>query len=164
MDESSLKPTRIRGWALALGAGVAIPALVLIVIEATLMVGVAVTGTNLRLPDVSLNLAEAVAVRDGAEMMRLLEGGEDPSRRQSVREGLLEGKVVQATPLEAAVSIRRTELVDTLYAHGASADQESWRRMVCFATRQESNDIVALLKAHAPSAVEATCAEEEPLW
>lgn len=162
---ASTAPKSTERWGgVVIAAAVAVPAILLILAEAVVMVGAAFTGTNLRVPNVVLNLSEAVAVRDGAEMMRLLERGDDPNTRRLVREGLLEGRAVEATPLEAAISIRRSELIGLLYANGAAPDAASWQRLVCYAEQQNFDDVAEVLMAHRPSGVETMCTGNETLW
>jgi hypothetical protein len=68
-----------------------------------------------------LTLSEAVIVRDAAESLRLIRAGHDPSRAWPVRADLSEtGHDDVMTPLEAAVAIRRVEIVHLLLEHGAA--------------------------------------------
>jgi len=67
-----------------------------------------------------LTLSEAVIVRDGAESLRLIRAGRDPNRAWPVRADLSEtGRDDVMTPLEAAVAIRRVEIVHLLLEQGA---------------------------------------------
>jgi hypothetical protein len=68
-----------------------------------------------------LTLSEAVIVRDAAESLRLIRAGRDPNRAWQVRADLSEtGRDEVMTPLEAAVQIRRLEIVHLLFEHGAA--------------------------------------------
>jgi hypothetical protein len=77
-------------------------------------------GINPFWPTPDVNVAEAAAVRDHAEVVRLIEAGQDPNRRWPVRADIIDGDSHTMTPLEAAVEIRRLELVKLLVRHGAS--------------------------------------------
>ena len=76
-------------------------------------------GANPFWPVPDLNVAEAAAVRDHAEVVRLIEAGQDPNRTWRVAPDLIDGSEHALTALEAAVEIRRLELVQLLLRHGA---------------------------------------------
>jgi hypothetical protein len=148
----------------ALGVAAAAPVMVLLVLEAFALTATGITGDNPRVPDVTLNLTEAVAVRDQAEMMRLIERGDDPNRREPVREGLLEDDTVNAMPIEAAVSLRQPELVSLLYQNGAALGAEDWRRLTCYAKREELASVLKVLTEHMPAGAAMDCAGDETLF
>jgi hypothetical protein len=151
-----------RAWALSLV--VSAPALALALVEASVL-GIALFGSHPRWPDPALNLSEATAVRDNAEVIRLLERGDDPNARLTVRAGLLgNDAAVSATPMEAAVSIRRTELMSLLFRRGAALRDDDWRRLRCVAERQEFGDVVRILDQHRGPASQSACTGEERLW
>lgn len=125
----------------------------------------AMFGNHPRWPDHHLNLAEAAAVRDHAEVIHLIERGEDPNARRPVRPGLVGNEVeVAATPLEAAISIRRPELIGLLFERGARPSPADWLRLRCSAQALEYGDIVAMLDARRPDGVEIRCTGNESLW
>lgn len=66
-----------------------------------------------------LNLAEAAALRDRGEVARLLSEGQDPNATYRVRRGVVERYAVQVTPMAAALSARRDEIVQLLLEAGA---------------------------------------------
>lgn len=68
----------------------------------------------------SLNLAEAAALRDRGEVARLVAEGADPNATYSVRSGILGRGAVQITPIGAARSARRDEVVELLLEVGAT--------------------------------------------
>ena len=144
-------------------AAVAIPAVLLLLMETIALVATAVTGENPRAPVVTLNLSEAVAVRDGAEMVRLIESGEDPNARRPVRAGLLGDDAVNATPLEAAVSIRRSELMVWLYDSGARTDAATWTRLWCAAHDELFAEVQAELNARKPPDAATECTGSETI-
>jgi hypothetical protein len=148
-----------------IAAAAAGPAAIVVLLEAAVLLGAAV-GHHPWWPDLDLNLSEAAAVRDHAEVARLLERGEDPNARRPVRAGLLgNDDVVEATPLEAAVSIRRAELMDVLFTAGAALAPGDWGRLRCWAEAHEYDDVVARLDMHRPASAGAVeCHGEENLW
>lgn len=66
-----------------------------------------------------LNLAEAAALRDRGEVARLLAEGEDPNATYSVRRGVVRESAMQMTPMAAALTARRDEIVQLLLDGGA---------------------------------------------
>ena len=88
-------------------------------------------------PRQRLNLSEAAAVRDVAEIVRLIESSEDPDAARDVRPGLLADTAVRATPLEAAVAMRDPEIARVLLANGAVMDAPVWTRLRCAADGEE---------------------------
>jgi hypothetical protein len=66
-----------------------------------------------------LNLAEAAALRDRGEVARLLTEGADPNATYRVRRGIIRRSEVQMTPLGAARSARRDDVVEILVDAGA---------------------------------------------
>jgi hypothetical protein len=67
------------------------------------------------------NVAEAIALRDGAGAARLLEEGAGINEIGLIRAGILSAQPVLATPLEAAVLVDAAPMFDYLTAHGARA-------------------------------------------
>lgn len=148
-------------WPLAAAAG---PAIVIAAVEAVVLV-IALFGNHPRWPDMQLNLSEASAVRDHAEVVRLLRAGESPDARRPVRPGLVgNDAVVEATPLEAAVSIRRTEVVNLLFEYGLRPSSAEWRRIRCAAQALDYGDVVDTLDARRPTGSTSTCSGDERLW
>lgn len=142
---------------------VAAPALLLAAIEAAFLVG-SVADSQLRWPRYTMNLAEASAVRDAAEVVRQLEAGADPNRRRTVRAGLLADEPIAVTPLEAAVMVRRSELVRMLHQHGARLEPDAWRRGICGAERDGLEEIAAALALFAPPDAQLSCTGDEEPW
>ena len=62
-------------------------------------------------PPDDVNVSEAVATGNYAELVRLLEDGADPTRSSSVRAPLLASQTVVVTPLEAAVLVRNATMM-----------------------------------------------------
>jgi hypothetical protein len=86
---------------------------------------------------VQWNLSEAAAVRDLAEVARLVEAGEDPNVARDIRAGLLSGNVIRLTPLEAAVGGNDARIIRVLVANGACMDASIWNRLRCLADNDE---------------------------
>jgi hypothetical protein len=66
-----------------------------------------------------LNLAEAAALRDRGEVARLIAEGQDPNATYRVRRGMVQRYAMQMTPMAAARSARRDEIVEILLDAGA---------------------------------------------
>jgi hypothetical protein len=105
-------------------------------------------------PDQHLNLSEAAAGRDDAEVMRLIGDGEDPNAARPVRAGMLADQPVHVTPLEAAVLARRGIIVERLLASGAAVDETTWNRLRCLA---EGTEGAGVLDRHRPGRAVMRC-------
>lgn len=155
-----MRLTRLR-WLLVTAAA---PAVVLASLEAANLM-IAAVRDHPQWPNTYLNLSEAAAVRDHAEVVWLIESGENPNTRRPVRPGLVQNDMeVEATPLEAAISIRRAELVSLLFERGARPSPADWLRLRCSAQALEYADIVAVLDTRRPDGVEIRCSGDESLW
>lgn len=155
-----MRLTRLR-WLLVAAAA---PAVVLASFEAANLM-IAAVRDHPQWPNTDLNLSEAAAVRDHAEVVWLIESGENPNTRRPVRPGLVQNDTeVEATPLEAAISIRRAELVSLLFERGARPSPADWLRLRCSAQALEYADIVAVLDTRRPDGVEIRCSGDESLW
>jgi hypothetical protein len=107
-------------------------------------------------PDDRLNLSEAAAARDEAEVTWLIGYGEDPNVARSVRAGLLFDHAVELTPLEAAVVSQRTIMVERLLHNGVVMDARVWSRVRCLAGGSE---MPSFLDRRRPPGAEARCDE-----
>jgi hypothetical protein len=146
---------------LMLAAG---PALALASVECGVLLWGAVAG-HPRWPDEYLNLSEAVAVRDTAEVVRLIEGGVDPDGRFMVRPGLVDNdRQVRITPLEAATAIRHAELVELLLERGARPTPDAWLRLRCVGEASGDEDLVAALNKANSGPDTPHCTGTETLW
>ena len=67
-----------------------------------------------------LNLAEAAALRDRGEVARLIAEGADANATYTVRPGIFRDYAMEMTPMGAAVSARRDEIVEILMDAGAA--------------------------------------------
>jgi hypothetical protein len=105
-------------------------------------------------PDQKLNLSEAAAARDEAEVLRLIGQGQDPNMPHDIRAGLLFDHTTRLTPLEAAVMSQRSSMVERLLANGAVMDAELWNRLRCLAGGYE---MPRFLDQHRPAGVVMRC-------
>jgi hypothetical protein len=129
------------------------PCLVLAVASAWWTVG-ALTGNGLWPPD-EVTLSEAVATRNNAEAVRLIEKGANPNQPGYVRDGLLtNGYAVTVKPIEAAVGAQRADSLRMLLDNGASIDQEELTVLRCLEQARHDSGVSELLAAQATSAVD----------
>ena len=90
------------------------------------------------------NSAEAAGMGYAADVIRLLESGEDPTRIQPVRPQVISSSVLHATTAEAAVWSRQLELVQVLDARGAITPAER-PALACLAADLRIEDVVEYL-------------------
>jgi len=147
----------------SLVVAVAGPAVVLAVVEASMLVAAIFTDHPLWRSE-ALNLAEAAALRDAAEIVRLIDLGHDPNARRTVRAGFLDGDAHEVTPLAAATYSDRPELVDLLMSKGTKLDAASWARLRCFAQEQGRDDAASALDAWRPASATLNCSGSETVW
>jgi hypothetical protein len=122
------------------------PCLVLALMSAWWTAG-RLAGDGLWPPD-EVTLSEAMATRNNAEAVRLIEGGADPNQPSDVRDGLLtNGYAVTIKPIEAAVGAQRADAVRTLLANGAAVDQEELRVLRCLEKARPDAGVRELLAA-----------------
>ena len=106
-----------------------------------------VAGTDPFWPTPELNVAEAALVRDHAEVVRLIQLGHDPNRSWPVRADVNDGRAATMTPLEAAIRIRRLELVELLLRHGARVTPVERPGLIELAKTSDAPDIAEYLEA-----------------
>jgi hypothetical protein len=134
---------------------VAGPCLVLVLVSAWWTVG-GLAGNGLWPPD-EVTLAEAVATRNNAEAVRLIESGANPNQPGHVRDGLLtNGYSITVKPIEAAVGAQRADSVRMLLANGVSVDQEELKVLRCLEEARRDSGVRELLAAQSTSAVDCT--------
>ncbi len=103
------------------------------------------------------NLSEAVALRDGAAAVRLIEQGQDVNGPGEVRARLILDDTAMLTPIEAAAGARDEAIVQLLFDLGASPDAAGWRRAFCIS---DADRVREILKAHRPPGAVDDCAEQ----
>lgn len=93
----------------------------------------------------SLNVAEAAAAGDAAEVLRRLQGGEDPRRMYDVRPQFISSSVQHATLLEAAMWSRRVQMFVMLDRAGLLVNDATRRELICLAEDLSLPDVVEYL-------------------
>jgi hypothetical protein len=111
-----------------------------------------------------LTLAEAAALRDNGEVVRLIHAGEDPNRPGTVRAELLRNDAQVVTPLEAAVGIDRPDMVETLLENGAVLDAMTWTHLMCFAISIEADEAIQFLDQRRPAGASTVCDHVRTPW
>ena len=144
-SELTRTTTGRRSVARALEAAIVAPHVVAFAAMLWLVAGW-IAGADPFWPIPAMTLSEAAAVRDHAEVVRLIEEGHDPNRKWSVRAGLLDGDAHAITPLEAAVRIRRLALVELLLRSGAAPGADERSALVGTALAAGAADIAAFLR------------------
>jgi hypothetical protein len=112
-------------------------------------------------PHEEINLAEAAGAREEAEVVRLIEQGQDPNARYPVRAGFVFDRNVRLTPLEAAVLNDDPTIAAQLFARGASLPGASWVALRCVAPGLR---VVPILDAHRPAGTTLECAGVKTPW
>lgn len=133
-----------------LDIALAAPAVLWLAVAAAVLVAVLAGFRALAAP-ADLTLPEAAALRDQAEVLRLIGRGADPNAAASIRRGMLRGNEVRMTPLEAAVEARHLEVVQLLVRHGADVDAANVPVLLCLARSVRAAEIVAFLERQQPS-------------
>ena len=99
-------------------------------------------------PQPTLNVAEAAAVNNAGEVVRLItKEGQDPNKAWPVRAGLLGRNALMMTPLDATIVIRREPLVPVLLRHGVIIPESGPERtaLICRAVFYEADRILEML-------------------
>src|SRR5262245_4033785 len=97
-------------------------------------------------PPDDVTLSEAVATRNNAEAVRLIDSGANLDHPSPVRDGLLtSGYAVTIKPVEAAVGARRADSLGTLLANGAEVDLEELRVLRCLEQTHHDSGVRELL-------------------
>jgi hypothetical protein len=111
-----------------------------------------------------VTLPEAAALHDNGEVVRLIMRGADPNQPGTVRANFARNQPAVLTPLEAAVAIRRADMVQVLLDNGASLDAGSWTRLVCFASVVDAGEVRSLLNERRPDGVSDSCEHVQTPW
>ena len=107
-------------------------------------------------PADDVTLGEAVATRNNAEALRLIEHGADPNAPSHVRDGLLtNGYEVNVKPVEAAVGAQRADSLRMLLANGVSLDEPELLVLRCLERTRRDSGVREILEAR--SSDEAIC-------
>jgi hypothetical protein len=134
---------------------IATPCFVLTLLSAWWTVGLA-TGRGLWPAD-EVTLAEAVATRNSAEALRLIQRGADVNRPGRVRDGLLtNGYDVDILPVEAAVAAQRADALRMLIANGATVDERELRVLRCLEQSRHDGGVRDILDARASGSADCS--------
>jgi hypothetical protein len=101
-----------------------------------------------------LNSAEAAALGNAAEVVRLVRAGADPAQVLPLRRHVIGESVQRATTLEAAMWSRRIQMIRLLESEGALADAAVRRDLACLARDLELPEIADHLGADRQSRCE----------
>ena len=101
-------------------------------------------------PPDDVNVSEAVATRNYAEVVRLLENGADPTHPNVVRASLLTSRPVVAIPVEAAVMARNAAMLGLLMNKGAVVTPGMAGKLKCLNAEYPDQDVKAMLDQLAP--------------
>ena len=127
------------------------PCMALTVMSASWCVGL-LHGGGLWPPD-QVTLSEAIATRNNAEALRLIQQGADPNGATRVRDGLLtNGYDTVVTPVEAAVGAQRADSLRMLLATGATIDAKELQVLRCLEQMRRDSGVRELLEARAENA------------
>ena len=114
-------------------------------------------GDGLWPPD-RVTLSEAVATRNNAEALHLIQQGADPNRSGLVRDGLLtNGYAVTVRPVEAAVAAQRADSLRMLLANGASVDAQELHVLSCIEQQRHESGVREILDAQGAASASAPC-------
>jgi hypothetical protein len=142
----------VRRAAVALGA----PGLVLsCAIVAAAMTSVA--GLAPPAHEYQLTLAEAAALHDIAEIVRLVRQGHDPRQPAVVRAGILRDRPMTLTPMAAAILARRVDAIDVLAAKGGGIRGDEFPQYWCLAQSRGDAAVIAAVETQVPLAAPVDC-------
>jgi hypothetical protein len=141
----------------------ALPGATLIVATAVMLAGL-LFGVDPLWRVEPLTLAEAAALRDNGEVVRLIAAGADPNAPGTVRAEFLRNDALMITPLEAAVGSDRVDILEVLLDHGARLDPAIWNQLMCFATAIEADESRALLEQRRPDGAPLACDHVQTPW
>ena len=138
--------------ALALG----IPALVL----SGAIIAMAIASMGGLVPtarDYQLTMAEAAALHDVAEIVRIVRRGGDPRAPAPVRAGLIGEGPMMLTPMAAAILERRVDVMALLADVGARIRPDEFAQYWCLAQTRGDSAVVAAVESQTPRAPSVDC-------
>ncbi len=141
---------------LSVALALAAPALVWLTAAAVVLLA-ALGGYRALAAPADLTLPEAAALRDEAEVLRLIRHGVDPNVAGRVRRGMIRDEEYLLTPLEAATAARHGEVVRLLIGNGAELNDTNFPVLFCLAQGSGAADIVSFLNEHAPVDARVDC-------
>jgi hypothetical protein len=129
----------MRRWAAA--AAAAVPACLLAAFGLVSLV-LAAFGRYPMWPHEPVNLAEAAGARDEAEVVRLVEAGQDPAARYPLRRGFVFDVPTSLTPLEAAIGADDPQITAWLLAREAPVAPSRWTYLHCITGGDEVPEVL----------------------
>jgi len=134
-----------RGWReFVLGFAVTAP-LVIVTVGALAFAGRELAGDTPSSWGPLRNVAEAAAMGQASEVLRLLRDGQDPRRVWPVRPEIISSTVTRVTALEAAVWSRRGQEMELFDREGAIPDAALRRELACLAADISAQEVVNYL-------------------
>jgi len=133
---------RWRGW----GLGVAASApLVAVTVASLAFAARELAGDTPSSWGAMQNVAEAAAMGQSSEILRLLRDGQDPRRVWPVRPEIISSTITRVTALEAAVWSRRGQEMELFDREGAIPDAALRHELACLAADISAQEVVAYL-------------------
>jgi hypothetical protein len=111
-------------------------------------------------PPDEVNVSEAVATGNYAELVAQVEVGADPTRSRTVRAPFLSSEAVTVTPLEAAVLGRNATMMELLLARGVVVTPSMAGALKCLNAAHPDQDVKNLLDKLVPGDMPACPAEK----
>jgi len=107
--------------------------------------------------DYQLTLAEAAALHDIAEIVRLVRSGADPRQPAPVRAGMIREERMVVTPMTAAILERRVDVIAILADVGARIRPDEVAQYWCLAQARGDTAVLAAVEAQAPRPANIDC-------
>jgi hypothetical protein len=114
-------------------------------------------------PDHQLTLAEAAALHDIAEVVRLVRQGHDPREPAVVRAGILRDRPLTLTPMAASILARRVDSIDVLVAQGGGIPADEFPQYWCLAQSGGDAAVLAAVQAQVPRTAPVDCSTVQTL-
>jgi hypothetical protein len=114
-------------------------------------------GGGANLYDHELTLAEAAALHDTAEIVRLVRAGHDPRQAAAVRAGVIREQPMVLTPMEAAILERRVDVIALLADVGAAIRADEFARYWCLAQARGDAAVIAAVESQVPQPAPVDC-------
>jgi hypothetical protein len=137
-------------------AAAAVPA-ALGLLLVSVFVAAEIAGHTLLSYDMPRNVAEAAAMGNGSEVLRMLREGQDPNAILPVSPEIISSTITRVSAVEAAVWGRRVQLLRLLEREGAIRNVETRQYVACLATLAR---VPAIVHEFAPAGVHG-CDEDE---
>jgi hypothetical protein len=100
-----------------------------------------------RARDYQVTLAEAAALHDLAEIVRLVRAGDDPRQAAPVRAGVIREQPMMLTPMAAAILERRVDVIALLADVGARIRADEFGQYWCLAQARGDAAVIAAVES-----------------